>query len=902
MKTKITHFVAKSLLVVSLIISQMAFSQSLFLEENFDFVAASVVAGQNDWTAGAAATQRVIVSAAGLSYPNYPNAAIGKGATFIPISDRIQKNFDGSMTGTYYYSFLINVKNAGTGDFFIGLYSNNAFRGRAYIKADGTGFQFGLTKTSTGAPGGVPAYTSGRPYVFGTTYCVVVKYEFLTGSGTDDKVSMYVNPDFAATDLSATATLGPLTDAGNDVGSNVLAIQGREKSGEFTLDGLRVAPNWASIKGEIVENHFIELPKYISSHMVLQRETPIKFNGWGTVADSVKVVFDRQGTLFIDTVKIDAQGRWKVELPAQAVSTIACSLSFEILHQPTTKQIFDDILVGDVWFAGGQSNMEKKVSHLLEASEVITQADNYPMIRSFRASYFNSDTPQERVNGSSAPWYVCNSANVGDNVSAVAYIFARDLHVDLQIPIGIVQSYRGGTELETWMSGHKIATDPDLCKVQGRIATTSPTSMSAYPSIHFNGQINPLINIPLKGFLFYQGETNTKKALEYRFMMKKLIEDWRSLWNMGNLPFYYVQMFNMGPTVNQEYEEGNWQDIREQQAQLLTIENIPNIGMAVIIDTNDDPNNSDDNIRIHPKNKKPVGERLALIALKNTYNKDIVAESPVVASYRFVNDSALVVFKNIGTGLKIKTDETVLKGFVLAGADKQFKSATATIHNDSTVVVKSALVSQPIAVRYAWAKNPMCNLYNSADLPATPFRTDLWASGFNYDTFVSTCNNSADNNLISIQANGRRLPNFDASTLNYNLEADALPQVTAFANFPFANVAIAQATEQNGRKAQITVTAENGSNKLYEVVFSKSTGIQKNVTDIFSFFQQGSKLMLVNKTNVEGKVQIFNAMGQLMKEGQLMRLQNEFNINQTGVYFIRLKTSREDMTLKVIMQ
>ncbi len=898
MKTKLALLLSGFMIVILLIFSQSAFSQTLAIEENFDLITGSTVSGQSDWTLGAASTNRVLVSEAGLTYPDYPNASVGKGANFVPTTDRIQKNFEGSLSGIYYYSFLINTSAAGIGDFFIGFFSSSAFRGRAYIKADGNGFQFGLTKTTTGPV----VYTTGTPYIFGITYCVVVKYEFLTGTGTDDKVSMFINPDFKAADLPATATIGPLTDAGNDVGATVFAIQGRANSGSFILDAIRLAPNWGSIKGEAVVNHFLEVPKSTSSHMVLQRETPLKFNGWGAAGDSVKVVFNREGVLFSDSVKIAADGRWKAELPSQLVCKTACTLSFELLHQPASKQGFDDILVGDVWLAGGQSNMEKKVSHLLEAADYIAQADNYPMIRSFRASYFDNLTPQERVNGSGT-WYVCNSAAVGDNVSAVAYVFARNLQADLQIPIGIVQSYRGGTELETWMSNKKITTDPDLCKVQGRIASMDPTNMANYPSIHFNGQINPLINIPLKGFIFYQGESNTKRALEYRFMMKKLIEDWRSLWNMGNLPFYYVQLANMGPTVNQEYEEGNWQDVREQQALLLSADNVPNLGMAVIIDTNDDPNNVDELIRIHPKNKKPVGDRLALIALKNTYNKNIVAESPVVSSYRFVNDSAIIVFKNIGNGLKIKMNDVALKGFVLAGSDKQFKTATASILNDSTIVVRSTLVPQPVSARYGWAKNPICNLYNSAELPASPFRTDSWASTVAYETFASTCNNSADANLLTIQLNGRKLSDFNANKFTYSYVSNELPQVNAYANFPFAKVAIIQANESNGRKAQITVTAENASTKIYEVTFSKSTATKKLNSDNFKFYQQGSKLVIENTNNLRGEIQIYNAVGQCVQQGKFIEnAQNEYTLNDNGVYFIRLRTNKEDANLKFIMK
>ncbi len=531
---------------------------------------------------------------------------------------------------------------------------------------------------------------------------------------------------------------------------------------------------------------------------------------------------------------------------------------------------------------------------MLEATQVIAEADNFPLIRSFRSSYNAATEVQERVNGSSAPWFVCNSTEVGDKVSAVAYIFAREIYKSQNIPIGIMQSYRGGTELETWLSGAKIESDAELCKVSGRIAGMDPTNANNYPSINYNGQIHPLIGFPIKGFLFYQGESNTKRALEYRLMMKKLIEDWRSLWGMGNLPFYYVQLFNMGPTVNQEYEEGNWQDVREQQEQLCTAERIPNIGMAISIDTNEDPNNPDENIRIHPKNKVPVGERLAKIALKNTYQLNIVGESPVVSGYRFANDSAIIVFKNVGTGLKIKMTDTELRGFVLAGSDKSFKSGTATIKNDSTVIVKSSLVSNPVAVRYGWAKNPICNLYNSADLPASPFRTDTWTSGFSYQAFPSTCPMSDDKNLIDIKINGISLLGFNPSILEYQLQSTFknTPDIKGFTNNPFAKITANFNGTGASRKVILTVTAENGTKQDYQVNFNLQTSIATPKIEGLSVMRKGEKLIIRNEKLKTVEYNVVNTAGQGVANGQLVfNSEKEIAIRTSGVYFIQFTAS-----------
>lgn len=817
------------LIYLLLLTAGITSAQSLLLQEDFSFTSGTDLAGQNGWTKGVAGTNLVTISDTGLSLPGYPNSGTGKAALFIPTSDRDQKAFTGTLSGAYYYSFMISVASAGTGDYFIGLYSSSAFRGRVYLKSDGVGFQFGIVKTTTGTI----TYTTGVPYNYNTVYSGVVKYEFSSAATTDDKVSLYINPDFGNSELGA-ATIGPITDLGNDVNANVIAIQGRANCGTFILDGIRIADSWSALRGgPPAVTTFLELPKFIGSNMVLQRDKVMKFWGWGSAGEIVKAVFSRQGNQFSNTSVIDASGRWSLELPEQPVCADSCQLSFELLNKTGTTQVLNNILVGDVWFAGGQSNMEKRVSWLLDSVQVIAEADNYPLIRSFKANYNQMNTPQERVVSTSIPWFVCNSAQVGSNVSAVAYIFARKIYENQKIPIGIIQSYRGGTEIETWMSHAKISTDPELAKVNGRIAGADTTNATGYPSCHFNGQINPLKGIPIKGFIFYQGESNTKRALEYRFMMKKLVEDWRSLWNMGDLPFYYVQLFNMGVSVSRLYEEGNWQDIREQQ-EFLAKEKIPNTAMAVIIDTNEDPDNPNTSLNIHPHNKRPVGERLALLALKYTYGKDVFAESPSLSGYYFRNDTAYVVFKNYGQGLKMKSGDAKLKGFVIASSSKSFKEATAVIVNDSTIALSSSLVSVPFAVRYAWSKNPDCNLYNSVDLPASPFRTDIWPSGFAYLSFPSTSPLETNSSLLTIEVSGKELGGFNQSTLSYTYKLasseTSIPQVRAVTKNPFAVVTIAQAANLQGniteRTATITVTAEDGTKMIYEVLFSFVSAIK----------------------------------------------------------------------------
>jgi hypothetical protein len=359
----------------------------------------------------------------------------------------------------------------------------------------------------------------------------------------------------------------------------------------------------------------------------------------------------------------------------------------------------------------------------------------------------------------------------------------------------------------------------------------------------------------------------------------------------------------MGVSVSREYEEGNWQDLREQQQLLITDDNVPNLGMAVTIDTNEDPNNTDESIRMHPHNKKPVGERLAQVALQKTYHMNIVGESPVLDHYRISNDSIYLIFKNQGAGLKIKTGDTKLDGFVIAGSDKVFKSGNAEIINDSTISINSSLVSQPVAVRYAWSKNPLCNLYNSVDFPASPFRTDIWPSGYTYSTFASTCTSSNDAGLLSIRLNGLKLAEFAPNKLSYTLGSNELQQIKAITNSPFATVSVAQATEQNGRKATLTVTAEDKSVKTYEVIFSNLTSNNQIQDNNISVSVQNRDLILDIKDNITGNYRIYDCMGQCIANNNLRyNSKNEYVFKHSGIYFIHLNTSKGESELKFIIK
>ncbi len=239
---------------------------------------------------------------------------------------------------------------------------------------------------------------------------------------------------------------------------------------------------------------------------------------------------------------------------------------------------------------------------------------------------------------------------------------------------------------------------------------------NSYPTLLFNGMINPILPYGIKGAIWYQGESNAGRAKQYQRVFPDMIKDWRMHWNQGDFPFLFVSLANFNPPAETP-GESDWAELREAQTKTLSL---PNTGMALTIDIGEA-------LDIHPKNKQDVGKRLALNALKVAYNKDIVYSGPMFKSAEFKDGKAFITFSETGSGLNAKDKYGYLKGFTIAGADKKFKWAKAEIVDSQTVVVFSEEIKDPKSVRYGWANNPDdVNLYNVEGLPANPFRTDDW--------------------------------------------------------------------------------------------------------------------------------------------------------------------------------
>lgn len=487
----------------------------------------------------------------------------------------------------------------------------------------------------------------------------------------------------------------------------------------------------------------VQLASPFTDHAVLQQGKSCPIFGTADAGEAVTVAFNGQ----TQSTTTGTDGKWRVEL-----TDLKAGGPFALTVQGKNKIELSDILVGEVWFCSGQSNMDFTVARTPryyfagvnnEAEEVA--AANYPTIRMFKGDTQKSYTVQTRVPGE---WKVCNPENVRE-FSAVGYFFARDLQKELNVPVGIVCETFGGSCIEAWMrretlsqiddfkerlakfdDAYKSLTDEQKKKFDaaqaawkieaekaekaGQKAPRGPANPDVsqdqhQPTVLYNGMIAPVVGYGIRGFLWYQGESvigGKSGAKGYGDLQKALVTDWRKLWGNDDLPFYNVQLASLK-------NKSNNPEIRAQQATIL---DLPHTGMAVTIDIGDENN-------VHPKNKQDVGKRLCLIALANTYGKDIEYSGPQIDKVTTDGSEMRLTFTHVTGGLVAKGKEaSTLTGFELAADDGKFLPAQARIEGNEVIVTAKEIAS-PKAVRYAWNSWAQdCNLFNKADLPAAPFK------------------------------------------------------------------------------------------------------------------------------------------------------------------------------------
>lgn len=485
------------------------------------------------------------------------------------------------------------------------------------------------------------------------------------------------------------------------------------------------------------EKAFLKIPAIFSRNMVFQREKPVVVYGQSAVGAQVNVVLNQVQK----STTADSNGKWKIVYDPLAVggpyqmtvSTVDTSITYP------------NILSGDVWLCGGQSNMAMQ----LVGDQFMRDEMSVAKIPNLRLIRMPLQASGDLNNTQTGNTYWLESDSVSAKLfSAIGYYFGKRMHQETNVPVGMIAVAWGGSTVESWISRQALAPfddfkpfleelDTSIISVEelnrraavelqrrndaiaaGKSPETdpyTPFALQHFPTVSFNGNINPIKDFQVKGVIWYQGEGNVSRAWQYRSLFPVLINDWRAKLNNPEMPFYFVQLPNYGlvrdyPSVSQ------WAELRESQEKALAL---PNTGMVVTIDIGACDN-------LHPTNKRDVGYRLSNIALKNLYGRtEINSEFPRLKSYTVQGSSIICEFDNVGTGLKVMGG-TVTE-FSIAGENKGFYNATATIIAPNKIQIQSASVPNPVAVRYAWSNCPVNGLfYSSYDLPLTPFRTDDW--------------------------------------------------------------------------------------------------------------------------------------------------------------------------------
>ena len=491
----------------------------------------------------------------------------------------------------------------------------------------------------------------------------------------------------------------------------------------------------------------VKVPAIFSDHMVLQQQMPVPVWGTASPGEEVTVTFRDQK----QTATADNSGKWQLKLKELEVGEPG-----ELKVEGKNSVAFHDVLVGEVWVCSGQSNMEMGIGQVKDAQQEIASAD-YPKIRLFTVPKHVSVRPMNDIAPpprapSDGHWLVCSPQTVAaggwGGFSAVAYFFGRDLHKQKNVPVGLIHTSWGGTPAESWLPVSYLKDDSDFAPITERWAKQlgefdqklkdvsqkieswqgsgakledapdatlpqDPRTNPWWPSGLYNAMIHPIVPFAIRGATWYQGESNAGRAYQYRKLLPAMIKSWRDSWNEGEFPFLIVSLANFTP-VAQQPGDSDWAELREAQAMTAAQ---PHNAQALAIDIGD----AND---IHPKDKQTVGARLALAARAIAYGEQIEFSGPWYDSMKIEGDTVRINFKHVDGGLMAKDGETV-KGFAIAGEDHKWHWADAKI-DGSSVIVHSDQVQHPAAVRYAWANNPTCNLYNKDGLPAVPFRTDDW--------------------------------------------------------------------------------------------------------------------------------------------------------------------------------
>ncbi len=471
----------------------------------------------------------------------------------------------------------------------------------------------------------------------------------------------------------------------------------------------------------------VKLPNIFGSHMVLQQGQKNKVWGLGDAGETVTVTIDQQS----HRATAGADGKWQLMLDPLPVGG-----PYAMTVQGQNEITFDDILVGEVWICAGQSNMQWSVNASVDP-DLEKATAKFPRLRLISVPQVGTQETQWNFNGK---WQACTPETIG-NFSAVGYFFGRQLHQTLDVPVGLINDAWGGSACEAWIRRDLLAADPQYQPLLDRWTQIEATfaklsqktdltddekkqlgnvknqmSGNARPGNIYNGVLKPTLGYGIRGAIWYQGESNAGRAYQYREMFPLMIKSWREEWGQGDFPFYWVQLADF-MAEKPEPADSAWAELRE--AQTMTMSKLPNTGEAVIIDIGEGKD-------IHPKNKQGVAQRLARWALAEIHHAPgIPCRSPRYTSMDKEENKIVLTFEHVAGGWR-PFDVNEPRGFSIASEDKKFVWAQAKIISPDKIEVWNDAIADPASVRYAWADNPVCNMYSAAGLPLTPFRTDDW--------------------------------------------------------------------------------------------------------------------------------------------------------------------------------
>lgn len=445
----------------------------------------------------------------------------------------------------------------------------------------------------------------------------------------------------------------------------------------------------------------IRLPSIIGNSMVLQRQSEVAL--WGSAKQNTAVTITTSWNHKVYKTISSSDSSWKIY-----IETPVAGGPYTIAISDGEKLVLSDILIGEVWLCSGQSNMEISMlgygnQPILNSNNILTEAGN-PQLRLFHVQRAVSNTPLRNCGGN---WKVSSPENAS-SFSAVGFQFAQALQKILKVPVGIIETSWGGTPIEAWMDKKSLSA---FAHMKAPAGGDTAKADRLRPACLFNGMVAPLIGFGIRGFLWYQGETNVPHPSNYDQLMKSMVSEWRALWKRDSLPFYYVQIAPWIYRANRD----SVAILRERQQ--MAQDEIPYSGMVVSIDKGNE-------FTIHPPDKTTIANRLLYWALGQTYQmKGIAYQSPLYKNMSTKGDTITITFTATPFGFTSYDNE--INAFEIAGSDRVFRPAKARIHKNS-IQVSSDQVPTPVAVRYAFKDWVTGNLYNTEGLPVAPFRTDDW--------------------------------------------------------------------------------------------------------------------------------------------------------------------------------